>query len=110
MEGVAEAALDYSGASLSMSVQGKRFASGVSDAAGTVPPYGESVIDVPVTISAFRLVGHAMEAFGTERPSKIEYEMQGKLAGPAFKSVRFESKGTMQLPESLPSSDSAVTR
>jgi LEA14-like dessication related protein len=98
--------IDYNGVSLSMSVQGKRFASGVSDAAGTIPRFGESVIEVPVSISAFRLVGRAMEIFGSERTGKVEYELRGKLAGPAFNTVRFNSKGEMELPEGVPVHDS----
>jgi LEA14-like dessication related protein len=97
----------YNGVSVSMSVLGKRFASGVSDAAGTIPRFGESVIDVPVSISAFRLVGRAMEVFGSDRTGKIEYELRGKLAGPAFGTVRFNSKGEMELPKGVAMDDNA---
>jgi LEA14-like dessication related protein len=92
----------YDGVSVSMNVQGKRFATGVSDAAGTIPRFGEAVIDVPVSISAFRLVGRAMEVLGTQGTDKIEYELRGKLAGPAFNSVRFTSTGELRLPEGFP--------
>jgi hypothetical protein len=37
-----------------MDVEGKTFATGVADITGTVPRFGEAVITVPVTISAFR--------------------------------------------------------
>lgn len=94
-----DVAIAYNGVSVSMNVQGKRFATGVSDAAGTVPRFGEAVIDVPVSVSAFRLVGRAMEVLGTESSDKIHYELRGKLAGPTFSSVRFNSKGEMSLPE-----------
>src|SRR5690348_9298394 len=47
--------VDYDGVAVEMNVQGKTFASGVADLAGSVPRYGESVITVPVTISAFRM-------------------------------------------------------
>jgi LEA14-like dessication related protein len=97
-----EAPIDYTGVSVSMSVQGKRFASGVSNTTGSIPRFGESVLDVPVSISAFRLVGRAMEVFGSEGTDKIEYELRGKLAGPAFNTVRFSSKGEMKLPEGAP--------
>lgn len=96
-----DAPIDYNGVSVSMSVQGRRFASGVSDAAGSVPRFGESVIDVPVSISAFRLVGRAMEVLGSESTGKIQYELRGKLGGAAFNSVRFHSKGEMELPKGL---------
>lgn len=104
-----DVAITYNGVSVSMNVQGKRFATGVSDAAGTIPRFGESVIDVPVSISAFRLVGRAMEVLGTQRTDKIQYELRGKLAGPAFNSVRFNSKGEMKLPEGFPAEGNEPT-
>ena len=55
-----DAQIDYNGVALTMDVQGKTLASGVSDATGSVPRFGEAVIDVPVTISAFRMVRQAM--------------------------------------------------
>ena len=55
-----DAPVNYNGVSLEMDVQGKDFASGVSDETGTVPRFGESVISVPVTISAFRMVRQAI--------------------------------------------------
>lgn len=94
-----ETPIDYSGVSVNMDVLGRRFASGVSDASGTVPRFGERVIEVPVSVSAFRLVGRAIEVFSKDNPGKIEYELRGKLAGPTFRSVRFYSKGEMALPE-----------
>jgi LEA14-like dessication related protein len=99
--------VDYSGVSVSMDVLGRRFATGVSDASGTVPRFGERVIEVPVSVSAFRLVGRAMEVFARDKPGKIEYELRGKLAGPAFKSVRFQSKGEMAVPEGIYGSEPA---
>lgn len=100
-----DAPIEYSGVSVSMDVLGRRFATGVSDAGGTVPRFGEQVIDVPVSVSAFRLVGRALEVFGRDKPDKIEYELRGKLAGPAFKSVRFQSKGEMAVPQEIYGSD-----
>ena len=52
--------VDYSGVALDMEVQGKSFASGVSDEAGSVPRFGETVISVPVTIAAFKMVRQAI--------------------------------------------------
>src|SRR5512136_1323884 len=39
--------LDFSGVYVQMNVQGKSFATGVSDAAGSVPRYGEAIVNVP---------------------------------------------------------------
>jgi LEA14-like dessication related protein len=96
-----EAPIDYNGVSLSMDVQGKRFGSGVSSEAGTIPRFGESVISVPVSVSAMRMVRGAMQVFGAEGTGKIEYELRGKLAGSLANTVRFSSKGEMEMPKGV---------
>ena len=51
-----DAPIEYDGVSVKIDVQGKTFATGVSDESGSVPRFGESVISVPVTTSAMRMV------------------------------------------------------
>jgi LEA14-like dessication related protein len=93
--------LDFTGVSVQMDVQGKRFATGVSDAAGSVPRFGETIINVPVSISMFRVARQAVDVLTSEYRGKLAYEMTGRLAGPAFNSVRFQSKGEFTLPAEL---------
>jgi len=93
--------LDFNGVSLQMDVQGRRFATGVSDAVGSVPRFGETIVSVPVSISVFRVLRQAMDVVTNEYRGKLEYEMTGRLAGPAFNSVRFNSKGEFTLPAEL---------
>jgi LEA14-like dessication related protein len=86
--------VNYNGVAVEMNVQGKAFAS------GSVPRFGESVIEVPVTASAFRM---ARQAFGMMKGggaglSKISYEMKGKLSGSGFSTVRFQNTGDFELP------------
>ena len=95
-----DAPVDYNGVALEMLVQGKTFATGVSDAAGTVPRFGESVITVPVTVSAFRMLGQAFALVRSGGSSKITYEMKGKLNSSGFNSTHFESKGEFDMPAS----------
>jgi len=78
-------------------VRGNAFASGVSDARGTIPRYGETVVTVPVTVSAFAMVRQAM-GFASGDRSKIDYVLRGKVGGSTFGSVRFESRGELELP------------
>jgi len=94
-------ALEYDGIALEMDVQGKTFATGVSDAAGTVPRYGETVITVPVTISAFRMARQAMGLISRDSIDKIEYEMKGKLSS-GFSTARFVTKGSFGFPTAEP--------
>jgi LEA14-like dessication related protein len=92
--------IQYDGVAVSMDVQGKTFASGVSDESGTVPRFGETVINVPVSVSAFRMARGAANIFNSSSDT-IDYALKGKLAGPLFKSVRFSSKGSLSLPKGV---------
>lgn len=90
--------VEYNGVALSMDVQGKTFATGVSDATGAIPRFGEAVITVPMTISAFRMVRQAMDMMSGAGVHKIEYEMKGKLSGAGSSATRFKNKGQFDLP------------
>lgn len=93
-----DAPIDYNGVSVKIDVQGKTFATGVSDESGSVPRFGESVISVPVTTSAMRMVHQAFGMMGGKKFEKITYSLSGKLNGPTFSSVRFETTGELELP------------
>lgn len=95
-----DAQIDYNGVALQMDVQGKTFATGVSDAGGGVPRFGEAIISVPVTVSAFRMVRQAAEVIrhGGNGPATITYELKGKLNGPALRSMRFRTQGELDWP------------
>ncbi len=94
-----ESAVAFDGVSLTMEVQGKTFASGVSDVKGSVPRFGEAVIEVPVTISALRMVRQAIGIMSGGAPTTIEYEMAGKLANGTFGSMRFATRGSFEMPK-----------
>jgi LEA14-like dessication related protein len=94
-----DAPIDYKGVALEMNVQGKTFATGVSDSAGIVPGFGETVIAVPVTISAFRMARQALGMMSSGGIKKIEYEMKGKLSGGGMRATRFVTKGEFDLPQ-----------
>lgn len=93
--------LDFNGVSVQMDVQGKRFATGVSDDAGSVPRFGETIVDVPVSISLFHIVRQAAGVMTSGYRDKLAYEITGKLAGPAFDSVHFKSNGELKLPPEI---------
>jgi LEA14-like dessication related protein len=102
--------IDYNGVSVSLDVQDKTFATGVSDQAGSVPRFGEAVIEVPVTISAMNMARQALGALGGGGKSlqKIDYVLNGKLHGSTFSSVKFKTAGSLDLP-SLPKPGAAGT-
>lgn len=93
-----DAPVEYNGVSLKMSVQGRTFASGVSAANGSVPRFGETLVEVPVTISGLRLIHNAIGIMKHGAPGRIDYEMSGKLANGSFTSTRFQTQGDFALP------------
>lgn len=97
-----DAPIDYNGVALEMKVRGKTFASGVSDAGGNVPRFGEAVISVPVTASAFGMLGQAVDMFRSGASGPITYEMKGKLNSPSFNSTYFQTQGEFSLPTGAP--------
>ena len=92
-----DAPLAYDGVYLKFDVLGKTFATGVSDASGTVPRFGESVIAVPVTVSVLRMVRHALGMLDGQPMEKVTYSLSGKLNGPVFAVARFNSQGEIDL-------------
>jgi LEA14-like dessication related protein len=95
-----DAPLEYEGVSVKLDVLDKTFATGVSDERGSIPRFGESVIDVPVTISTLRVGFHALSfILEGKEPEKVNYKLNGKLGGPAFGSIRFQADGELVLPK-----------
>lgn len=103
-----DAAVDYDGVAVEMKVQGKTFATGVSDAGGSVPRFGEGIVSVPVTVSAFRMARQAVDMIQRGGKGTITYELLGKLNGSAFNSVRFRTQGEFDLPESAVDDDASA--
>jgi LEA14-like dessication related protein len=95
-----DAPVNYDGVALTLELRGLDFASGVSDVQGSVPRFGEAVLVVPVTVSAFAMAKQAY-TFAMGDRSKVTFVARGKLAGSGFGGVRFESKGEFDLPAGL---------
>jgi LEA14-like dessication related protein len=87
----------YSGAYLEFEVQGRTFATGVSDRGGVIPPFGETIVAVPVTVSVLRMVRHVAGMLDGQPVDKISYEMSGKLSGGLFSTERFSVSGEFSL-------------
>ena len=73
--------IEYNGIALDLDVNGQPLASGVSDQTGEVPRFGERVVSVPLTVSAFSAFrqawgleqqradpGHALRGEGASSP------------------------------------------
>ena len=95
-----DTAIDYSGAALNLQLNGRKLASGVSAAMGTVPRYGEAVLEIPVTISALSMARQVLGFVNNNAQDQraVKYTVHGKLEGGVFGTRRFTDDGTFELP------------
>ena len=91
-------AVEYTGAALTLELNGRRLATGVSSAVGTVPRYGEAVLTIPVTISAFDMARQVLGFANAPEDRDVRYRVRGKLEGGVLGTRRFSSDGTFELP------------
>lgn len=100
-----DAPVDYDGIALRLDVQGNTFATGVSDGAGSVPRFGEAVLEVPVTVSAWRMAREMIGLMDGAPPERLRFELAGKLNGTGLAATRFRSSGELTLtPDGKPGS------
>lgn len=92
-----DTAVRYDGLALALDVNGRTLASGLSDDIGTVPRYGQKVITIPVTISAFDVARQVFGAMDSDDPAEVRYELRGKLDGGLFGTRRFTDRGMLRL-------------
>ena len=96
-----EAPLEFDGVALDLEVNGMELASGVSDQRGSVPRFGETVLTVPVTISAWAMVRQAY-AWSSGPRDKLDYAAHGKLGGTGIGGLRFSARGEFEWPQPKP--------
>ena len=98
-----EAPVEFDGVYLKVDVLDRTLATGVSDQRGTVPRFGETIISVPMTVSALRVALGALEVIGGGRSiEKVNYNLEGKLDGVGWGSHKFRASGQLSLPASTP--------
>ncbi|WP_434589219.1 LEA type 2 family protein [Pseudomonas sp. R4-83] len=93
-----ETAIDYNGIALDLDVNGHSLASGVSDQSGSIPRFSETIVSVPVSISAFSVLRQTLGLSQTQTLDNLPYVLRGKLAGGLFGTMRFVDSGTLSLP------------
>ncbi|TAK97712.1 MAG: Water stress and hypersensitive response domain-containing protein [Aquabacterium sp.] len=100
-----ESTVDYDGISVELDLRGNSFASGVSSEKGSIPRFGEALIAVPVSVSAFavlRQVAGLAAGSGINANTRIEYALRGRLAGSGLGGgTRFAANGELELPKGL---------
>lgn len=93
-------AIDFDGLSVRLIVQGKTFATGVSDQRGTIPRFGTEVVTVAVTISPLRVAWNAVGLLMNKNaPDKIRYDLEGRINRVGLGSIQFRADGEVNMPE-----------
>ncbi|MCU7251351.1 LEA type 2 family protein [Pseudomonas koreensis] len=93
-----ETPIDYNGIALDLEVNGRPLASGVSDQSGSIPRFSETIVSVPVSISAFSVLRQTLGLSQTQTLDNLPYVLRGKLAGGVFGTMRFTDTGKLSLP------------
>ncbi|MGL5995980.1 MAG: LEA type 2 family protein [Pseudomonas proteolytica] len=96
-----ETAINYNGVALDLEVNGRPLAAGVSDQQGSIPRFSETVLTVPVSVSAFSVLRQTLGLSQTQSLNNLPYVLRGKLAGGLFGTVRFVDRGTLDLPNTV---------
>ena len=93
-----ETPIDYNGVALDLEVNGQPLASGVSDQSGSIPRFSETVLTVPVSVSAFSVLRQTLGLSQTQTLNNLPYVLRGKLAAGLFGTMRFVDSGKLRLP------------
>ncbi len=89
--------IDFSGATVEMKLYGKVIGTGVSSAGGYVPPLGETLVDIPITVSGLGDVRQAIGVYGAP-DRKLDTVLTGRLVGSRFENLSFEWRGELAMP------------
>ena len=93
-----ESSINFNGVSLDLDINGQSFASGVSDQSGSIARFSETVLRVPVSVSAFSVLRQTLGLSQTQTLNNMPYVLRGKLAGGLFGTMRFVDSGKLSLP------------
>ena len=93
-----ESSINFNGVSLDLDINGQSFASGVSDQSGSIARFSETVLTVPVSVSAFSVLRQTLGLSQTQTLNNMPYVLRGKLAGGLFGTMRFVDSGKLCQP------------
>lgn len=91
--------IDFNGVALQLKVNQQPLLSGVSDQSGQIPRYGETILRIPASLSAYAALRQAWGAAGYQNGKGLPYELSGKLAAGLFGTRRFNDRGTLNWPQ-----------
>jgi len=93
-----DVSIAYNGLSAEIDLNGKSLASGVSAAAGEIPRFGETVLELPLTVPATAILRQVFGLIYGDH-SKATYRVHGLLNTGTFGRAPFNSTGQIELPE-----------
>jgi len=99
-----DVAIAYSGLSAEIDLNGRSFASGVSAATGEIPRFGESVLELPLTVPVTAMVRQVLGFISGDR-SRVAYRVRGFLNVGTLGRAPFNSTGEIELPTPAPPGD-----
>lgn len=88
--------LSIRGGSFDLDLNGREFASGVSDAVVEVPAYADAQIEVRMVSTVFGFV-RLFRGLQQESAQPLRYRVSGRLAGGGLAGIRFEERGELDL-------------
>lgn len=86
-------AVTFNGVALKLHINDRPLASGVSDQAGHIPRYGETLVDIPMSLSALTAFRQVTAWMRRQPGQSVPYRIQGKLSGGLFGTVYFSDEG-----------------
>jgi len=88
----------YDGLTVEIDLNGRSFASGVGDVQGEFPRFGESLVELPITVPGSSMVRQVL-GFITGDRTKATYRVRGFFHSGTFGRVPFDSSGEIELPK-----------
>lgn len=87
-----DSAIDFDGLFATMSVRGSEVASGAMGERGSVPRFGETVVSVPMSVTALGLVRPLLALAGGS-DTRVPYALRGSLQVQPFGRLPFDLSG-----------------
>lgn len=89
--------INYDGIALELLVNGRVLARGVSAQRGRLTRFGEALLVVPVSVSAFSVLRQVLGLAEDEQLDSVPYLLRGKLGGGWLGGRRFSDAGLVDL-------------
>ena len=94
-----DAPVEFSGATAELQLRGtgRTIGTGVSSGSGYVPRFGETFVNIPITVSGLGELRQAIGLYGAP-DRKLDVGLKGRLNGPGYDALSFDWRGEMAMP------------